>query len=70
MIVNVNQSIDKAPQVEFSTAVIPENRAKNRFGNIYPCMCYDYNFESVLDVLNNLTIHVANNDTFAYVKLH
>ena len=68
MIVNVNQSIDKAPQVEFSTAVIPENRAKNRFGNIYPCMCYDYNFDCLLDVLTNLT--VANNDIFAYVKLH
>ncbi len=31
-------------------------------------MCYDYKFDSVLDVLTNLTIQVANNDTFAYVN--
>jgi hypothetical protein len=31
------QAIEKSPQSECEMAQIPENRARNRFGNIFPC---------------------------------
>ena len=31
------QSIEKSPQAEYNIAQIPENKARNRFANIFPC---------------------------------
>ena len=33
----VLQDIDRNPQFDYEVAKIPENRARNRFGNIFPC---------------------------------
>ena len=34
------QTIDKSPQSSCEVAKIPQNRARNRFGNIFPCKLY------------------------------
>ena len=31
------QTIEKSPQADHDIALIPQNRARNRFGNIFPC---------------------------------
>ena len=31
------QDINREPQFDYEVAQIPENRARNRFGNIFPC---------------------------------
>ena len=31
------KAIEKSPQSDHEVALIPENRARNRFGNIFPC---------------------------------
>ena len=31
------QDIDRDPQFDYEVAQITENRARNRFGNIFPC---------------------------------
>ena len=31
------QDIDRDPQFDHEVAQVPENRARNRFGNIFPC---------------------------------
>ena len=37
------QTIDKSPQSSCEVAKIPQNRARNRFGNIFPCKLYTLN---------------------------
>ena len=37
----IMQDIERDPQFDYEVAQIPENRARNRFGNIFPCM-YNY----------------------------
>jgi hypothetical protein len=32
-----HQAIERSPQSDYTVAQIPENRARNRFRNIFPC---------------------------------
>ena len=32
-----SQAIERSPQADYDTAKIPKNKARNRFGNIFPC---------------------------------
>ena len=31
------QTVERSPQADYEVAMIPENKLRNRFGNIFPC---------------------------------